>query len=69
MIGVTPTYQDLTWTGLPFTAQQFETVTSIDKAAWTQELALHAELFKQLEHHLPKALLDTKAAIEERLAA
>ncbi len=69
VIGVTPTYQDLTWTGLPFTAQQFETVTSIDKAAWTQELALHAELFKQLEHHLPKALLDTKAAIEERLAA
>jgi phosphoenolpyruvate carboxykinase (GTP) len=69
VIGVTPAYKDLTWTGLPFTEQQFETVTSIDKAAWTQELALHTELFKQLEHHLPKALLDTKAAIEKRLAA
>ena len=69
LIGVTPSYNDLTWTGLPFTEQQFDTVTSIDKAAWTQELALHAELFKQLEHHLPQALTDTKAAIEKRLAA
>ena len=69
VMGVTPSYNDLTWTGLPFTEQQFDTVTSIDKAAWTQELALHAELFEQLAHHLPKALLDTKAAIEKRLAA
>jgi phosphoenolpyruvate carboxykinase (GTP) len=69
VMGVTPSYKDLTWTGLPFTEQQFETVTSIDKAAWAQELALHTELFKQLEHHLPKALLDTKATIEKRLAA
>ena len=69
VMGLSPRYSDLTWTGLPFTEQQFETVTSIDKAAWTQELVLHTELFKQLEHHLPKALLDTKAAIEKRLAA
>ena len=69
VMGVTPAYKDLTWTGLPFTEQQFETVTSIDKAAWTQELALHTELFAQLQHHLPKALLDTKAVIEKRLAA
>jgi phosphoenolpyruvate carboxykinase (GTP) len=26
-------------------------------------------LFKQLEHHLPKELGETKAAIEKRLAA
>ena len=69
VIGVTPSYKDLTWTGLPFTEQQFESVTSIDKAAWTQELALHTELFKQLEHHLPQALLETKTTIEARLAA
>ncbi len=69
VMGVTPGYKDLTWTGLPFTAQQFDTVTSIDKAAWKEELALHTELFKQLAHHLPKALTETKAAIEKRLAA
>ncbi|MFN5348258.1 MAG: phosphoenolpyruvate carboxykinase (GTP) [Betaproteobacteria bacterium] len=69
VMGVTPGYKDLTWTGLAFTAQQFDTVTSIDKAAWTQELKLHTELFHQLAHHLPKALTDTKTAIEKRLAA
>ncbi len=69
VMGVTPSYNDLTWTGLPFTAEQFNTVTSIDKAAWKQELNLHTELFEQLAHHLPKALTDTKAAIEKRLAA
>ena len=67
LMGVTPSYADLTWTGLDFSAEQFSTVTSMDKAAWQAELALHTELFKQLEHHLPQALLDTKAAIEHRL--
>jgi phosphoenolpyruvate carboxykinase (GTP) len=69
MFGVSPRYEDLNWTGLDFSAEQFATVTSIDKAAWEAELKLHAELFKQLEHHLPKELPETKAAIEQRLAA
>ncbi|WP_445289601.1 phosphoenolpyruvate carboxykinase (GTP) [Variovorax atrisoli] len=67
--GISPRYEDLNWTGLNFSAEQFATVTSIDKAAWQAELKLHAELFKQLEHHLPKELPETKAAIEQRLAA
>jgi phosphoenolpyruvate carboxykinase (GTP) len=69
LIGVSPTYEELNWTGLNFTAEQFKTVTSIDKAAWTAELKLHEELFTQLAYHLPPALLDTKAQIEKRLAA
>ncbi len=44
-------------------------MTHIDKAAWTQELALHGELFQQLKHHLPRELEETKARIEQRLAA
>jgi phosphoenolpyruvate carboxykinase (GTP) len=67
--GVSPRYEDLTWTGLEFNREQFATVTSIDKAAWLAELKLHNELFAQLAHHLPQELLDTKAAIERRLAA
>jgi phosphoenolpyruvate carboxykinase (GTP) len=67
--GVSPRYEDLNWTGLDFTAEQFATVTSIDKAALQEELALHTELFKQLAHHLPKELSDTKAEIERRIAA
>ena len=67
--GISPGYDDLTWTGLDFSPAQFETVTSTDKASWLAELKLHAELFEQLAHHLPKELPATKAAIEERLEA
>ena len=69
VFGVSPRYQDLSWTGLDFSAEQFDTVTSIDKSAWRDELKLHEELFAQLAHHLPKELPATKAAIQERLEA
>ena len=69
VFGVSPTYKEITWTGLNFSEAQFNTVTSIDKAAWTEELKLHSELFQQLAYHLPKELEETKAQIEKRLAA
>ncbi|HYE70532.1 MAG TPA: phosphoenolpyruvate carboxykinase (GTP), partial [Aquabacterium sp.] len=69
VFGVSPTYEELNWTGLDFSAEQFKSVISIDKAAWQKELQLHAELFQQLEYHLPKELGETKAEIEKRLAA
>ncbi|MFT4267205.1 MAG: phosphoenolpyruvate carboxykinase (GTP) [Xenophilus sp.] len=69
VFGVSPRYEDLNWTGLDFSRTQFDTVTSIDKAAWQAELKLHAELFEQLAHRLPRELPATKAAIEQRLAA
>ena len=67
--GISPSYEDLNWTGLDFSAEQFKTVTSMDKGAWLKELELHTDLFKQLEYHLPKALSETKIAFEKRLAA
>jgi phosphoenolpyruvate carboxykinase (GTP) len=69
VFGITPTHADLNWTGLEFTPAQYEQVTAIDPAAWKAELALHAELFQQLAHHLPDALPATRAKIEARLAA
>ncbi len=69
VFGTSPRYEDLRWDGLPFTREQYASVIGIDKAAWQQELVLHTELFKQLEHHLPAALPATKARIEARLAA
>ena len=69
LFGVSPRYDDLTWTGLDFSAEQFETVTSMDRPSWEAELKLHDELFAQLAHHLPAELPATKAAIERRLAA
>ena len=67
--GVSPTYEELNWTGLNFSQDQFNTVTSFDKAAWQAELKLHTELFTQLKHHLPKELEETRRKLERRLAA
>jgi phosphoenolpyruvate carboxykinase (GTP) len=69
MFGVAPTYAEITWTGLDFSAEQFKAVTSIDPAAWQAEFKLHDEHFAQLSYHLPQALLDTKAALQAKLAA
>ncbi|MBN9409872.1 MAG: phosphoenolpyruvate carboxykinase (GTP) [Burkholderiales bacterium] len=69
VFGVSPAYEELNWTGLDFSAEQFKSVTSIDKAAWQAEMKLHEELFTQLKYNLPQELQDTKAAIEKRLAA
>ncbi|WDD93625.1 phosphoenolpyruvate carboxykinase (GTP) [Burkholderia sp. FERM BP-3421] len=66
--GVTPRYEDLNWDGLAFTPAQYEQVTSMDAAAWRDELALHDELFERLKARLPRALVETKARIEGRLA-
>jgi len=67
--GVGPTYEEVTWNGLPFSAEQFQAATSTDKADWRKEMELHSELFSQLAYHLPRELTDTKAKIEQKLAA
>ena len=69
VFGISPSYEEITWTGLSFTPEQFQTVTHIDKAAWVEELKLHELLFTQLAYHLPSALTDTKTALSQRLAA
>ncbi len=67
--GISPAFDEITWTGLDFTKAQFATATSLDKADWKTEIALHTELFKQLAYHLPAQLESTKAQLEQRLAA
>jgi phosphoenolpyruvate carboxykinase (GTP) len=67
VFGVSPRYDDLCWTGMDFTREQFESVIGIDRAAWQHEMKLHDELFEQLAYHLPAELPATKAKIEARL--
>ncbi|MGS1003388.1 phosphoenolpyruvate carboxykinase (GTP) [Burkholderia glumae] len=67
-LGVTPRYGDLHWDGLAFTPEQYQQVASVDRDAWRDELALHDELFDRLKARLPKALADTRARFEARLA-
>jgi phosphoenolpyruvate carboxykinase (GTP) len=68
MFGTTPTYGDLNWTGIEFTTEQFDRITSIDKDAWREELKLHSELFDKLAYRLPQELVATKQQLEKRLA-
>jgi phosphoenolpyruvate carboxykinase (GTP) len=67
--GVSPHYEDIDWSGLDFSREQFEQVISVDDAAWRDELALHAELFDTLRNGLPPALTQAKQALEGKLAA
>ncbi len=69
VFGVTPRYDDLMWQGTEFTRSDFDTITSIDEAAWKKEIESHAELFQRLRHHLPASLLQVRDALAERLAA
>jgi len=67
--GIAPQYAEINWGGLDFSAQQFQNVTSIDKAAWIDELKLHDEHFAMLAQGLPRELLNAKADLEQRLSA
>ncbi|MBA5686073.1 phosphoenolpyruvate carboxykinase (GTP) [Rugamonas apoptosis] len=67
LFGTTPRFGDIHWDGLPFSAEEFEMITSIDKDAWRAELKLHAELFEKLAYHLPQELKDNMAKLEQRL--
>jgi phosphoenolpyruvate carboxykinase (GTP) len=67
VFGITPSYEDLDWSGMDFSLEKFTTITSIDKAAWRKEFELHAELFEKLAHGLPPSLLEIKAGFESRL--
>jgi phosphoenolpyruvate carboxykinase (GTP) len=69
VFGTTPRYADLNWDGIEFTQQQFETITSVDKNAWLEEVGLHSELFDKLQHNMPQQLRDTKTSLTERLSA
>ncbi len=68
MFGVAPNYSEINWTGINFSAEDFNKVTHIDKAAWAEEFKLHEEHFSKLSHNLPKAMSDTLKALEDRLA-
>ncbi len=67
VFGITPRHEDIDWTGLTFSADQFSRITAIDGKSWQEEFALHAELFEKLRHGLPAALLKTKSVFESRL--
>ncbi len=68
MVGTSPQYEEMNWTGLDVPKEKFDRITSIDPAAWLTELASHAEWFDKLGERLPAALLETRDKLLKRLS-
>jgi phosphoenolpyruvate carboxykinase (GTP) len=68
LMGVSPRFEDIDWTGADFDRRRFEAIIDPEPSAWAEELRLHGELFEQLAHHLPAALADIRASMAQRLA-
>jgi phosphoenolpyruvate carboxykinase (GTP) len=56
-IGWVPRYEDIDWTGLDFSREDFEELMKVDRAAWRKELIAHEELFIELHDHLPPEMI------------
>jgi phosphoenolpyruvate carboxykinase (GTP) len=69
LFGVTPRYEDLNWSGLNFSFDDYQRVTAIDVAQWRRELALHGELFDKLRDGLPASLQGVRQKLEKSLPA
>jgi phosphoenolpyruvate carboxykinase (GTP) len=66
-IGIVPRYEDLSWDGSEFTAEQYAQVTSQDKAAWQRELASHDELFAKIADKLPASLKARRQELGDKI--
>jgi len=56
-LGWQPHYDDLDWTGLDFSREQFEELQAVDRQVWRQEIMGHEELFFDLHDRLPKEMV------------
>ena len=56
-IGWVPRYEDLDWTSLDFSREDFEGLQAFDRMAWRAEIMGHEELFFDLHDRLPKELV------------
>ena len=52
-IGYVPNYEDLSWKGLDFSAEQFATLMNIDADEWTAECASQQRYFQQFGDKTP----------------
>lgn len=52
-LGTMPSYEDLDWSGLDYTQEQFVKATHLDQQAWSRELDSHKEFFKAFADRLP----------------
>ncbi|MDE1162838.1 MAG: phosphoenolpyruvate carboxykinase (GTP) [Acidobacteriaceae bacterium] len=56
-IGWTPYFDDIDWSGLPFSQDRFDELQRVDREAWKREVIAHEELFLALHDHLPPEMI------------
>lgn len=56
-LGWVPRYEDIDWTGLDFSREEFNKIMSVDREAWKMEVLSHEELFMKLYDKLPKEFI------------
>jgi len=56
-IGWMPRYEDIDWTGMQFSPEQFDELQHVDQSAWRREIIGHEELFIDLHDHLPAEIV------------
>jgi phosphoenolpyruvate carboxykinase (GTP) len=56
-IGWMPRWEDMDWTGLPFSREAFTALQDVDPAKWRREVMDHEELFIDLHDHLPPEMV------------
>ena len=56
-IGWTPYFEDIHWTGLDFSREDFEALQEVDRDKWRKEVIGHEELFIKLHDHLPSEMV------------
>jgi phosphoenolpyruvate carboxykinase (GTP) len=67
-IGVVPRPEDLELDGLDITPEQLAQALTVDAEQWRTECGRTRESFEKFGSHLPPALADELAALEQRLA-
>jgi phosphoenolpyruvate carboxykinase (GTP) len=56
-VGWVPRYEDLDWSGLEFSREDFDELMNVDRTAWRKEVIAHEELFIELHDHLPPEMI------------